>query len=56
MRLISKSNNKLKHNRLLRRGELTYNIGSLVFGAGIALLAVGIAIAKPFLNIPATYF
>lgn len=48
MHFISTSDNKLKQNRFLHRGELAYNIGSLVFGAGIALLAVGISIAIIF--------
>ncbi len=42
MHFSSTSDNKLKQNRLLHRRKLAYSIGSLVFGAGIALLAVGI--------------
>jgi hypothetical protein len=48
MHLNSTSNNKVKRNGVLHRGELIYSIGSLVFGAGIALLAVGISIVILF--------
>jgi len=48
MYLTSNHDDKNKNSRFLHRGEFIYNVGSLVFGAGIALLAVGILIVILF--------